>query len=337
MTPDQVLRRWVTRARRALVGPGADHAPTVLVEGADAPARPARQPRGTRVGRALRFAAGFTVTLSVIGIGFAILSARLAQIHPDWSVTAEPAAGASYALAAGDATLRLLAAEDAYRDGFFLAPERRRVRLAAFQAGAASSVAAFATVLDERRRRSDPDLAAIAAELGGLDFADEEAFGALISGRDALHRFADRVEDGRARYDPSADVLLGLAQATQTAALANTAELAARVRSNESLRLSADAEASFYRARGEAYGWRLLLSAYGRDMPASVRARVEPALSDLVAATEDAADYQPLFLLNGAQQSAAVPNHLAHLAVKLTQVSAAAERLARDLRTQPPA
>lgn len=344
MTPDQLFRRLVTRARRAVVGPGADHEPTVELDAPRPPlsaatARPSsgRPPRG-RAAQAAQFASAFVITLSLIAIGFALLSARLAQVRPDWSVAAQPATGASYALSAGDAALSLVTAEDAYRDGFFFVPPRRKARLTAFQVGAASSVGAFAATLDERRRRSDPDLAATAGELGALSTEAVPDMNDLFAGRESLARFSDRVTDGRARYDPSADGVVALALASQAAALAHTAELAAHVQHDGAIVASASAEASFHRARGEAYGWRLLLSGYGRDMPPELLARAEPALSDLIAAAEDAADYEPLFLLNGPQQSPAVPNHLAHLAVKLTQVSAAAERLAAQMRaTQPPA
>lgn len=337
MTPDQLLRRWATRARRAVVGPGADHEPSVETDTPrPSPPAGARRPRSGRAVQATQFLSAFLLTLSIIAIGFALLSARLAQVRPDWSVAAQPATGASYALAAGDAALSLITAEDAYRDGFFFVPPRRKARLTAFQIGAASGIGAFAATLDERRRRSDPDLAAAAADLAALSMDAQPDMNDLFAGRESLARFSDRVADGRARYDPSSDGVIALALACQAAALAHTAELAAHVQHDDAMIASGSAEASFHRARGEAYAWRLLLSGYGRDMPPELLARAEPALSDLIAAAEDAADYQPLFLLNGPQQSPAVPNHLAHLAVKLTQVSAAAERLAAQMRASPP-
>lgn len=335
MTPNQQLRRWVMRARRAFVGPGADHEPMVEVEAGSAASIPPRARRVKRQSKITQFASAFLLTVSLIAIVVAVGSARLAEIRPDWSPAAEPTTGAPYAIAAAGAALSLVRAEDAYRDGLSLMPGRRKARMRAFQIGAASAVAAFATVTDERRRRSDPDLAAAAAELSALAAEPDADFSDLQAGRDALARFGDRIANGRARFDPGPEGLAGLALACQAAAIAHTAELAGIVQHGGAWIATADGEASFFRARGEVYGWRLVLSAYGRDMTPEARARAEPALSELIAASEDAANYQPLFLLNGPQQSAAAPNHLAHLAVKLTLVSAAAERLADAARSQP--
>jgi hypothetical protein len=346
MTLDQLLRRWATRARRAVVGPGADHDPIAVVEPASSTApdpgardRASVPPTGpslrSRMAQGAQFASAFVLTLSLIAIGFALLSARLAMVEPDWSVAAEPSSAVPYSIAAGAAALNLVSADDAYKDGFFIMPGRRQARLRAFQIGAASAVGAFATSRDERRPRSDPDLAAAAGELASLALDDDLEMGDLIAGREALARFGDRAGDGRARFAATPEGMSALALACQTAALAHTAELASRVQSGRSWLIDADAEASFYRARGNAYGWRLVLSAFGRDMASNALARAEPEWSELVAATEDAASYQPLFVLNGPQQSSAAPNHLAELTVKLTRVSAAAEQLANKIRSRP--
>jgi len=327
MTPGQLLRHWAEKVRIASRSSRVDVA-------AGAQERPAGRPG--RLAKAAQFASAFLVTLSAIAIGFALLSARLSQVRPDWSVAAAPVDGGPSSFAAADAALGVIAADDAYRDGFFIAPARRRARLAAFQVGAAAAVGAFAAALDERRRRSDPDLALAAGELSALALDGGLDMESLAAGRDALKRFADRAADRRVRFEPSGDGLIGIVLACQTAALAHATDLAAEGQHGRAWPISMEAEASFYRARGEAFAWRLLLSAYVRDLPVDQRARVEPALSRLVAAAEDAANFQPLFLISGAPGAAAAPNHLAILGRKLVQMSARAEQLQRDLRAPPP-
>jgi hypothetical protein len=311
-----MIRRWLNGLRRGLTGAGADHEPRVLIEGA---ARPSFARRPWTLARLMRFALGFLLTGAALFFAYLGLAAHLARITPDWRLLEAPAAEQSV-FAAATAVAEITDREDAYRDGWFLAPTRRKQRIAAFQAGAARATeAAFAAL---PMRGDGPDLAAARAALraAAADPANAEA---LTAAGDAMARLGRQ-----AKLSDGPEALQALAAAAGASADLAVARLGQASDRGQIGPISAVAEVAFFDARGEAYAWRLLLQGLAAQIQPPARAALEPAVSRAGAAWREAADFQPLLVLNGPPGAAVAPNHLAELGLRTALAGSASRQLA---------
>lgn len=325
MKADQVIRRWLNRTRRGLIGGGVDDEPLVLVEGAP---RPTFASRPWTPARIARFAIGFLLTALALFLLYLGFVARLARITPDWSALAAPAVEQSV-FAAAESIAAITAREDAYRDGWFLAPTRRAQRIAAFQVGAARAAATALRVLPIRG--DDADLAAARTALATVTEKRVDA-AALADASEALVRLGRK-----AQMSAGADAHRVLSAAAAASADLAVARLAQAASSGRLGPIGAAAEDSFFEIRGEAYGWRLLLLGLTAQAPADVRAALENPVARASESWRQAADFQPLLVLNGPPGAAIAPNHMAELGLRAALAGAASRQLAEAaLGAAPP-
>jgi hypothetical protein len=324
LKPDQAIRRWLNRTRRGLIGGGADHEPRVLIEGAP---RPTFASRPWTPARIARFVIGFLLTAIALFLLYLGFAARLARITPDWSALAAPAAEQSV-FAAAESVAAITAREDAYRDGWFLAPTRRVQRIAAFQVGAVRAAATALRALPIRG--DDADLEAALAALTTVAEKRGDA-AALTEASEALVRL------GRSAQTPAgADAHLLLSEAAASSADLAVARLALAASSGRPGPIGASAEDSFFEIRGEAYAWRLLLLGLSAQAPPDVRATLEKPVARASESWRMAADFQPLLVLNGPPGAALAPNHLAELGLRAALAGAASRQLTQAARAAAP-
>lgn len=316
MKPDQQIRRWLNRTRRGLIGGGADHEPSVLVEGAP---RPTFARRPWTPARMARFAIGFVLTGAALFFLYIGWAAQLGRIEaPEVAMLAEP--DKSFAVKSLSHVLMITRIEDVYRDGRFLAPSGRARRIAAFQAGAAR---AAAEALDGLTFEPSAAVEIAAARAALLAIAETGADPARIdAGYTALARLA---RANRPRADAAGQAKLALAAAAAADRL--VVSLAATSEAGAVGPAGSAAEQVFFAARGEAFAWRLVqggLAADGDPATASAKA--------MLASWAEAARFQPLFLLNGPSGSTFSPNHPAELGLRVALAGAASRQFAAAIQ-----
>jgi hypothetical protein len=306
----------MNRTRRR-IAPAVDHDPLVEIEpafGAQPP--PLKRPGRPLVARSIRFSlgvGGFVVTFILIALGYFAFASALTRTPPDWSLAAAPAPErgppwASMVRALFDPNL--LATEEVDHDFLFL-PNRGRERALEFQSGAADAAAELLDVA-----AIGPDAEAIAAAWRAAGEGREPRRLALAAARNEVARFTG----------PEALDLPPVARAAG-AALAKRAQALRAIAGHSGVfPVGWRHEAAFFRARGEAYGWRLLL---GRIE----RADSNAALRDALAALESAANYQPTILFSNAGARAPAPDHFTLLADRLDAAAAACAEV--DPPSQP--
>jgi hypothetical protein len=324
LKPDQTIRRWLNGVRRRLTGAGADHEPRVLIEGAP---RPTFARRPWTLARMLRFVLGFLLTGLALFLFYLGFAAHLARIKPDWRFLETPAAEQSV-FAAIAAVTGVTAREDAYRDGWFLAPTRRAQRIAAFQAGAARAAEAGLAVLPVKG--DDADFAAARAALRAASANPADA-AALTAAADAMARLSRQ-----AKLTAGPDAMRALAAAADASADLAVARLAQASERGRVGPISADAEAAFFESRGEAYAWRVLVQGLAAQSPADGRAALDPEVARAKDAWREAADFQPLLVLNGPAGASFAPNHLAELGLRVALAGAASRQLAAAAQAATP-
>lgn len=289
MQADQQIRAWINRARRAVIGK-ADHEPVVEIEGAPRGSRTAARVRVV-AGRWARTAAAFVATLALFGLVYgASVAWRERVVMPlDPPPAAAPETGAK-AVAAAAMLLALDRIDPAHETWF--TPESRGRRAQEMQAGAAEAVASFIEVVERRRPGRDKDLSLAAAALA--QEADRQAY---AEAREALRRFNTRA----GRKGPSTDrgqrALAALARAAEAGVAGHQRALEAMLKTAKGGPLTNDAEAEFYRVRGYLYAWRILIGAYGEDLPPKRRARMNGQIEAARAALAAGADFEPMFLV----------------------------------------
>lgn len=260
-----------------------------------------------RIRRYARMGAAFVLTLcllAAVSVVFVAARSGIALPSPQTALEIEP--GRSAALQAVERIFALSADdESAVDDTRLFAPEGRARRERALQQSAEEAALSFLGVVDVIRGSQAPALIELRALLEAPPPLDRSRT------REALSRLAAAVARG--------DVRLRAARAS-VAALAEerlerrTADLARHVALGRAGLLSDDSEAAFYRARGEAYAWALLLRGASADDGGQTAA---------LAGLDRAAAYQPLFIFNAARDASALPNHLAFLALDLSEAAAA--------------
>jgi hypothetical protein len=258
-----------------------------------------------------RVAAAFFLTLiflSAVGIVFLAAQSRV-RLDP-------PAATFGFA-SAGSATLQAVEHLYAMRgrnargmDGArVFEPGSRRFRERQFQVGAES--AAFDVLREVRAGRGERN--AEFAELRNLAFEPADAATTAA----AVQRVNAAMARGRLELAWEGDVFERLLLKAAARLEDRAAEAASHTHRGRFGLAAPAVEAAFFRARGEAYGWGLILRGVARDTGAGDLAELDAAL----AALDRAAALQPLFLFNGPRDSAILPNHLAHVALDLELAS----------------
>ena len=281
MRADQRLRAAINRVRRAMIG-RADHEPLVILEGGASRVRQAAT-------RWLKTAAGFVATLALFGLVYGVSVAwRERVVLPlDPPAAATPESG-SKAIAVAAMLLTLDRIDPAQEEWF--TPRSRQRRAAQFQFGAAAAVASFIEVVDRRRPGRDKDLALALATLA----ADTDLGGSSrATARDALRRLNARVGHKGPPVDRGQRMIAALARAAAAGVTAHQRAVAAA----QTGRVDETAEATFYRARGYVYAWRLLIAAYSDDLAPRREAKINSQVRSALAALATSAMYEPVILM----------------------------------------
>jgi hypothetical protein len=273
----------------------------------------------------MRTAIAFAATLAVLAAAYVVFVATQGDVRGDVNAP-RPAAPAGGSLAIATAAGLLSIQSDDLGSGALFLPDRHAPRVAAFQDGAADAVGAFVEVIS-RRRSPDTDLEAAARFLSapqvelGKAVADRNG-----AAREALRRFNARVGGHGPAVERSAKTLAAMARAA--AAMCDAHEQAVRAAAIGGRFGPADpgAETAFFRARGTAYAWARLLSAYGDELPAKTGAPLKSVLADVLRPLEAAAEFEPQVLFD-APPGGIAPNHLERMATNLAAAAAAARRL----------
>ncbi len=274
-----------------------------------------------RVRRWMKTGAAFVLTLAAIGAAFILFIASQGGVSAEVDAPL-PAAPQGGALSIAAAASLLSLQDDGLQSGMLFLPNRHERRAALFQEGAADAVAGFVETV-ARRRRPDQDLDLAAAVLGAP--AAEAPADRYAAAREALRRY-----NAKTRREGAVDIgKPALAAVARAAAAACTAH-------EQAVRLAAvadrfgpagpDAEAAFFRARGEAFAWARLLAAFERDLPATTAEALKTAFADAHAPLVAAATFEPRILFN-AKPGGIAPNHLERMATDLAAAAAAARRL----------
>jgi hypothetical protein len=319
MQIEQRLRQKLNRLKRRLLGEGADQTASFVME--DAAPRPAapRPTLGMALGRGFRFGAGFLTTALVCAVAFLTLSAFASRVEPAPSTMLALAPAGHAAAAAIDAHLAASERNDLADAAFFWRSARMR-RSLAFEAGVQDAFIAWSEVEADFARRGDQAPAEFRAALAGEAAPpDRRAARAALARRlEAAARAGSAAPIDPASYQ-------SLAQRAQAAAIAHVALLAAAVRTGHFGPLTGAEEAAFFRARGAAFGWRLVLAAAANDLAPDVRARATLEIASAL-----------LFVLNGPADAWATPNHFAPLALELSEAAASLETLAGAVEPSRP-
>lgn len=273
-----------------------------LVSGARARLPPLQMRQ--RLLRYARIAAGFLLTISlfaVIGVVFVAAQSRVRLDAPASILEAEPVRPA--ALQAAERLLALRTREASQMtDQRLFAPRARAARSGHLNEAAEDAAIAFLGELAVARGARHDAVAALGEAIRtGAPRAEIAAALRTLGEAAALDevRFSWRRADRQRVWILAASRLEASAQA-----------IAVFVQQGRDGPARAEAEAAFYRGRGEAYAWALILRGAAMD-------GADPAPQSALAALDRVCLYQPLFLFNGPADSFVVPNHLALLALDL--------------------
>jgi hypothetical protein len=204
-------------------------------------------------------------------------------------------------------------------------PNRHERRTALFQEGAAYAVAGFVETVARRRAR-DRDLDTAADLLAAPRIEGPAPADRYASAREALRRYNARATAERPAVDLSAPALAAAARAAAAACAAHEQAVRAAAVADRFGPAGPDAEAAFFRARGEAFGWARLLSAYESDLPIALSEPLRDALAEARRPLVVSAEFEPRVLFN-AKPGGIAPNHLERMATDLAAAVAAARRL----------
>lgn len=280
-----------------------------------------------RFSRWSRTVIAFAVTVLALGGAYFVFVGTQGGVSAalDAPQTVAPSGG-SPAIAEAAALLALRA--DDLDSGALFLPDRHRNRIDLFKEGAAEAVTAFVEVV-ARRRPPDRDLDE-AAKLLSAPAAEQTVAPAqrVDAARDALRRFNARIGAGdRGRpAERSAKMLAAMARAAAATCAAHEQAVREAAVLSRFGPAAPGAEAAFFRARGAAYAWARLLTAYGEELPETVRDTLTPAVADALIPLSVAATFEPRVLF-GASPGGVAPNHLERMATDMAAAAAAAKRL----------
>lgn len=323
MTIDQYIRRLVWRIRRRIGGGGADNDPIVtleppeerralvgppLVRVAFSPAGFLRKYRGAAV--------AFAITLLVLGGAYVAFIAAQSRVALAPLSESEGASAPARGLAAA-AALLALAPDTTLADDTLLAPTARAARLIDMRIGAREAATGFLAAIGPDRGRAD------AALIEARVLAGE---GDTEGARQAVARLAERLDARQARLSSKPAALAALAAQIARDCDAAGQRLSQAVKQGPRGYMDPVAETPFFRARGLAFGWAELLSAWAGDF-AGLSLVVQDRLRALVEILQRASIYQPWFVANPGPHSLFGPNHLALLGLDIAAAAAAARDL----------
>ncbi|MEJ0022702.1 MAG: hypothetical protein WDN76_04145 [Alphaproteobacteria bacterium] len=277
-----------------------------------------------RVRRWIKTGAAFVLTLSVIAAAYLLFVATQGRVaaNVDAPLPAAPENGAVSIAAAAEL---LSLPKDALRSGALFLPNRYERRASLFQEGAADAVAGFVETVARRRAR-DRDLDAAATLLAAPLIEAPEPADRYASAREALRRYNARATAAKPAVDLSRPALAAAARAAAAACEAHERAVRAAAVAGRFGPAGPDAEAAFFRARGEAFGWARLLSAYEQDLSVKLSEPLHAALDEARRPLVESAEFEPRVLFN-AKPGGIAPNHLERMATDLAAAVAAARRL----------
>lgn len=277
-----------------------------------------------RVRRWIKTGAAFVLTLSVIVAAYLLLVATQGRVAANVEAPL-PAAPANGAASIATAAELLSLKADALQASALFLPNRHERRAALFQEGAADAVAGFVETVARRRAR-DRDLDAAAIVLAAPRFGGPAPADRYVSAREALRRYNARAAEARPAVERSLPALAAAARAAAAACAAHERAVRAAAVADRFGPAGPDAEAAFFRARGEAFAWARLLAAYELDLPGKLAEPLHGAIEDARRPLIVAAEFEPRVLFN-AKPGGIAPNHLERMATDLAAAAAAARRL----------
>lgn len=306
--------RWFVYRLRARFSRAPDNAPVVTVENgaADKPTLAARV--RARLHRYFRMAGGFVVTLLLLGAVGLYLLAVVSRVSFALSPVLETPEHSPRAMAAAEFLFRLPQAGVLDEQHLFATPGLRRREAAAFEA-AAEPARAYVALLRIRRGARDPL----------IEEARESVQTEQSAPADALDRLAAAASRQQVVIDTSPQAFRTLAAEASASLAARAADLAERARSSG---VALEDDDAFHAARGEAYGWMVLLHAAAADTD-DAAVRDSPALARAMTALAHAADYRPVLFVTGPRGGVFAPNHLSVVGLDI----AIAAQEARELAT----
>ena len=213
-------------------------------------------------------------------------------------------------------------------DPFFL-PSSMLDNMPNFQQGIVGGLARFAVEMRDQLGRTrgssrvDPDLERAASLLqyapnvwvwdpsvSWLPTATSEA--QYNAAREALINYDKRLAAGQAAFDRRADNL----QTTLDRIAADLGSWSAiiddRIGDGSPILFDFTSDDIFYKTKGHLYAYALLLRELGKDYAGVIaERRIEAAWQQMLDAMFEAAELQPIMVLNGAPDSQVLPSHLA--------------------------
>jgi hypothetical protein len=277
----------------------------------------------TRALNLARVAAGFFLTflfLSAVGVVFLAAQSRVRLDPPASEFDFTP--GRSASLQAVE-HLFAMSAQDprSVDEARVFEPGVRRFREQEVRAGAQAAALEFLYEVRMARGARNTDFAELRslaadpagrANPAGIAAAAQRVNAAVARGRVELNW-----EDGEAFERLIVRAAEGLED--------RAAEIAAHTHPGRLGMVAAPTEGLFFRARGEAYGWALILRGAAIDS----HALASPDLSEALESLDRAAATEPLFLFNGPRESAVLPNHLSHIALDFELAADALRRVSK--------
>jgi hypothetical protein len=301
-------------------GGGADNDPIVSIEPKpDAPKPAPRKPsrRAALVKRYRGAVIAFVVTLAALGAAYVTFIAMQSRVRlPALEVTAA-VAPPQRALMAAEALLEL-APDTPLAEATLLVPTARVARLDTMRRGAWAGASGFLEWLAPAPRRDTAGLVEARKLL---------AQGDMDGARRALAQYRERLDARKARVEDRPRVLAGLAERIAADCQDANVALSGAVEKGPRGMMARQSEAPFFFARGLAYGWAAILSAWtqdGTDLSEADRTRA----AGLIQILQRAAEYQPLFLMNPSPANRFAANHFAILGLEMEAGAAAARDLA---------
>ncbi len=220
-----------------------------------------------------------------------------------------------------------------------------------FQIGMVTALGRFAFELEDQIGRergssaSDPDLAIARARLQyspttwvfkpGTLWPTASAESQYKEAIQALRRYNARLANGEATFDTRPDNLLAALDRIAYDLGSASAELEAQIigRHKTFGLLDLKADKIFYRTKGRAYGYYMVLSALRKDFETVISARETAELYDkMLEELRRAAVMQPLVVNNGTVGGQIFPNHLANQGFYLLRARAKLRELTDILK-----
>ncbi len=344
MQLSQRARRLWSRLKSLWRKPAGDEP---IVEAAST-APPTPKPGRRRLWRKLAFTAVAIVVLAWPVM--ALLTSRIDD-DPDFTPPAPPKGGsATVAMMAGLIEHQITHAGWVANAPFFM-PAHMLDNMPNYQIGMVTALGRFAFELEDQIGRergssaSDADLTTARSRLQyeptvwifkpGTLWPTAPAEGQYQEAIVALRRYNDRLAKGQATFDTRPDNLLAALDRIAYDLGSASAELDTHITNRHKTLglLDLQADNIFYRAKGRAYGYYMILKALRTDFDNVIAQRDSAGLYDkMLAELRRAAIMQPLVVNNGALSGQVFPNHLANQGFYLLRARAKLRELTDILK-----